>query len=79
MSAWSNLEMGCRGWPALENQESRVWETRLVNSLERSHLHLTLRWERNLLPLVSFRFLDGEKKGTTQRLNTSHRAKEQKR
>lgn len=56
--------MGCRGWPVLENQENQVWETRLVNNLERSHWHLMLRWERNLLPLVSFHFLDagGKKK-----------------
>lgn len=60
--------MGCRGWPVLENQESQAWVTRLVNNLERSHLHLMLRWERILLPLVSFHFLDGEEKGTTQQL-----------
>lgn len=54
--------MGCRGWPVLEIQESQVWETTPVNNLERSHLHLMLRWERNLLPLVSFHFLDGGKK-----------------
>lgn len=54
--------MGCRGWPVLENQESQEWETRLENNLERSHLHLMLRWERNLLPLVSFHCLDGKKK-----------------
>lgn len=50
--------MGCRGWPALENQAIQVWETRLVNNLERSHWHLMLHWERNLPPLVSFHFLD---------------------
>lgn len=51
--------MGCRGWPVLETQESQAWETRLVSNQERSHLHQRLHWERNLLPLVSFHFLQG--------------------
>lgn len=51
--------MGCRGWPVLEIRESPAWETRLVSNLERSHLHPTLRWERTLLPPVSFHLLEG--------------------
>lgn len=58
MSAVSNLEMGCRGWQVLEIQETREWETRLVSSPERNHLHLMLHWERNLPLQGSCRFLE---------------------
>lgn len=61
MPAMSNLEMECRGLLALETQETQEWETRLVNSLEKSHLHLMLHWERNLLPQGSCRFLEEKK------------------
>lgn len=60
MSAESNLEMGCRGWPVLENQESQAWETRPESNPGRNHWHLMLHWERNLLPPVSFHFLEGK-------------------
>lgn len=61
--------MGCTGWQVPETLETQEWETRPVSSLERSHLHLMLHWERSLLHQGSCRFL--REKNKTQKAKLS--------
>lgn len=46
----------------LEILVTRELETKLESSLERTHLHPTQHWERNLLLQESYRSLEKEQK-----------------
>lgn len=66
------------GWQVLEILETQEWETRPASSLERSHLHLTLRWERNLLLRGSCRFLEAKQKKGQNLVNETKKKQKKK-
>lgn len=70
--------MGCTGWQVPETLETQEWETRPVSSLERSHLHLMLHWERNLLHQGSCRFLRKKKHKKPNLVNETSQNKKRK-